>query len=159
MANNADSSEPVFAAISEADADFHSAYALAASTLPRFISLLEHREEAIFSAKLRFRDPDESERLDEDRFAFIWLTSVHYYPEDRVFSGVFFELPAAFRKWHQVGQHHVFEPDEIFDWMVLRQGHLHGGFTLRVSRSRIPESERASYDQHIGVSVYEPHLP
>ena len=80
MANNADSSEPVFAAISEADADFHSAYALAASTLPRFISLLEHREEAIFSAKLRFRDPDESERLDEDRFAFIWLTSVHYYP-------------------------------------------------------------------------------
>ena len=157
MTSHAGSSEPTFAAISRSDAQFHAAYRLASSTLPQFISLLEHREGAIFSAKLRFRDPDESEQLGEDRFAFIWLTSVYYYPEDRVFSGVFFELPAAFQKWHHVGQHHVFEPDEIFDWMVLRDGHLHGGFTLRVSRSHIPESEREAYDQHIGVSVYEPH--
>ena len=159
MANHEDSPEPVFAAISASDAEFQAAYALASSTLPQFIYLMEHREEAIFSAKLRFRDPDESERLGEDRFAFIWLTSVYYYPDDGVFSGVFFELPAEFQHWHHVGQHHVFGPDEIFDWMVLRDGHLHGGFTLRVSRTRVPESERASYDQHIGVSVYEPHLP
>jgi len=157
MANHEDSSEPVFAAISGSDAELRAAYALASSTLPQFISLLEHREGAIFSAKLRFRDPDESERLGEDRFAFIWLTSVYYYPDERVFAGVFFELPAEFQKWHHVGQQLVFDPDEIFDWMVLRDGHLHGGFTLRVSRSRVPESERETYDRHIGVSVYEPH--
>lgn len=125
--------------------------------MDQFIALLEQRDDAIFSAKLRFRDPDESERLGEDRFAYIWLTSVYYYPDDRVFSGVFFELPAEFQKWHQVGQQLVFDPEDIFDWLVLRDGHLHGGFTLRVSRAQLPESERESYDRYVGVSIYEPH--
>ena len=157
MASYEDSPEPLFTAISAADVAFQAAYASAASTLPEFIALLEHRDDAIFSAKLRFRDPDESARLGEDRFAYIWLTSVYYYPEDRVFSGVFFELPAEFQRWHHVGQQLVFEPEDIFDWMVLRDRHLHGGFTLRVSRSQLPESERESYDRFIGVSIYEPH--
>ena len=50
----------------------------------------------------------------------------------------------------------AFEPEDIFDWMVLEQGHLYGGYTLRVAREKLPEAERESYDRHIGVSVYEP---
>src|SRR6185436_9618280 len=47
--------------------------------------------------------------------------------------------------------------EDIFDWMVLTEdGRLFGGFTLRVSRSKLPESRRADYDRHIGVRVYEP---
>ena len=156
MASHDDSPEPLFTAISAADVAFQAAYSSAASTLPHFIALLEHRDDAICSAKLRFRNPDESERIGEDRFAYIWLTSVYYYPDDRVFSGVFFEVPGEFLKWHQVGQQLVFEPEDIFDWMVLRDGHLHGGFTLRVSRAQLPESER-SYDRYVGVFIYEPH--
>jgi uncharacterized protein YegJ (DUF2314 family) len=157
MASSEYSPEPLFAAISGRDVAFQAAYSLAASTLPHFIALLEQRDGAIFSVKLRFRDPDESERLGEDRFAYIWLTSICYHPDDRVFSGVFFELPAEFQKWHQVGEHLVFEPEDVFDWMVLQGGHLHGGFTLRVSRSKMPESERESFDKQIGVRVYEPY--
>lgn len=51
----------------------------------------------------------------------------------------------------------AFDPEDIFDWMVLtRSGHLNGGYTLRVTRSLMPEAERADYDRHIGVLVYEP---
>jgi len=31
-----------------------------------------------------------------------------------------------------------------------------GGYTLRVARSKLPESERADYDRYVGVRVYEP---
>jgi uncharacterized protein YegJ (DUF2314 family) len=148
--------EPLFMAIPQADADFQSAYDRAAATLPQFIEHIQRGGDAFYSAKLRFCDPDESERLGEDRFAFLWLGSVHYHPAERVFSGTFFEVPPEFQKWHQVGQRLAFDPEDIFDWMVLRQGHLHGGFTLRVSRSKLPETEHESYDRYVGVSVYEP---
>ena len=149
--------QPLFTAIAKSDVDFQEAYAAASRTLPRFIEHLQSGISAYFSAKLRFRDPDESERLGEDTFLFLWLTGVHYYPAERVFSGSFFEVPPEFQKWHQVGQTLGFDGEDIFDWMVLTEdGRLFGGFTLRVSRSKLPESERADYDRYIGVRVYEP---
>jgi len=148
--------EPLFTAIPRTDAEFQSAYDHAAATLPQFIEHIQRGGDALYSAKLRFRDPDESERLGEDSFAFLWLGSVHYHSAERVFSGTFFEVPLEFQKWHQVGQRLAFDPEDIFDWMVLCQGHLHGGFTLRVARSKLPEAERESYDRYVGVSFYEP---
>jgi uncharacterized protein YegJ (DUF2314 family) len=72
-------------------------------------------------------------------------------------SGTFFEVPPELQKWHQVGQKLTFEGEDIFDWMVLTgDGGLFGGFTFRVSRSKLPESERANYDRYIGVRVYQP---
>lgn len=148
--------EPLFRAIPQTDAEFQSAYDQAAATIPEFIAQIESAPDAFRSAKLRFRDPDESERLGEDRFLFLWLTDVFYYPDERNFSGRFFEVPPEFQKWHQVGQALLFDADQIFDWMVLRQGHLQGGFTLRVTRGKLPAAERESYDRYVGVSVYEP---
>ena len=40
------------------------------------------------------------------------------------------------------------------DWMVNDGGILHGGFSIRYQRSRLPESERSAYDAHIGVTEY-----
>jgi uncharacterized protein YegJ (DUF2314 family) len=149
--------QPLFTAIAKSDTDFHEAYAAASRTLPRFIEHLQSGIPAYFSAKLRFRDPDESERLGEDQLLYLWLTGVHYHPAERVFSGIFFEVPPELQKWHQVGQRLAFEAEDIFDWMVLTEdARLFGGFTLRVSRSKLPESERADYDRYIGIRVYEP---
>src|SRR5205085_198016 len=101
-----------------------------AETLPHFIEQVQWQSgDAYCSAKLRFRDPEESERLGEDRFVFLWLTSVHYHEAERLFSGIFFEVPAELQKWHQVGQRLGFEPEDIFDWMINRDGRLQGGFT------------------------------
>ncbi len=94
--------------------------------------------------------------MGEDRFVYLWLGDAHYHPTERVFSGAFFELPPELEKWHQVGERLAFESEDIFDWMVLtRDGRLFGGYTLRVTRSHLPESQRAGYDEHIGVRSYE----
>jgi uncharacterized protein YegJ (DUF2314 family) len=148
--------EPLFTAISRTDPKFQTAYNRAAATIPHFIEHVQRGGDTLCSAKLRFRNPDESERLGENRYVFLWLGGVRYHPVRRVFSGTFFEVPSELQKWHQVGQTLVFDPEDVFDWMVLHQGHLHGGFTLRVTRDNLPEAERESYDRYIGVSVYEP---
>jgi uncharacterized protein YegJ (DUF2314 family) len=148
--------EPLFVAIARADAEFQSAYDQAGATIPRFIEHLQQGGEAFYCAKLRFRDPDESERLGEDQLVYLWLDDVRYHEDERLFSGKFFEVPPELQKWHQVGEELAFEGDDIFDWMVLRESHMHGGFTIRVARSKVPEAEREAYDHYVGVSVYEP---
>ena len=149
--------EPLFTAVSQSDSTFQSAYDRAAATLPQFIEHIQRGGDAFHSAKLRFRDPDESERLGEDRFTYLWLTGVQYHPGERVFSGTFFEVPPEFQKWHQVGESLAFDPEDIFDWMALtKDGRLFGGYTLRVTRGKLPEHERAAYDRYIGVTAYEP---
>jgi uncharacterized protein YegJ (DUF2314 family) len=149
--------EPLFMAIPDSDSGFQAAYDRASATLPRFIQHIQSGIRASYSAKLRFRDPDDSERLGEDRFVFLWLSGVHYHTAERVFSGGFFEVPPELQKWHQVGQRLAFDGEDIFDWMVLTEdGRLVGGYTLRVARSKLPESERADYDRYIGVRTFEP---
>jgi uncharacterized protein YegJ (DUF2314 family) len=148
--------EPRFMAIPQTDPDFQDAYDAASATISKFIEHVERAGDAFYMARLRFRDPDASERLGEDRFLFMWLSEVHYHRAEKVFSGTFFEVPPEFQKWHQIGQRLAFDPEDIFDWMVLKQGHLFGGFTLRVTRAKLPEGERESYDRYVGVSHYEP---
>jgi uncharacterized protein YegJ (DUF2314 family) len=148
--------EPLFMAIPDNDAAFQAAYKQASATLQRFIEHIQSGIKTSCSAKLRFRDPDESDRMGEDRFVFLWLSDALYHTTERVFSGVFFEVPPELQKWHQVGQRLAFDGEDIFDWMVLtKEGRLFGGYTLRVARGKLPESERADYDRYIGVSIYE----
>jgi uncharacterized protein YegJ (DUF2314 family) len=147
--------DPLFRVISKEDPDFDAAYRGALATIPQFITHV--REGGGFSCltKLRFRDPEASEELGEDRFMFLWLTNTQYHADKHHFSAEFFEVPPVLLKWHHIGQQLLFEADDIWDWMALREGHLHGGFTLRVTRSQLPEEQRESYDRYVGVSVYE----
>jgi uncharacterized protein YegJ (DUF2314 family) len=149
-------SEPLFIAIRNDDPAMLRAYAQASATLDHFRGHLARRVDGFCCAKLKFRDPDESDRLGEDRFVYLWLTSVHYHVVEQVFSGTFFEVPEELRKWHEVGERLAFEAEDIFDWMVLENGHLHGGFTMRVAREGLEPSERPKYDKFVGVTVYEP---
>jgi uncharacterized protein YegJ (DUF2314 family) len=154
--SSAGEDEPVFAAASRKNPEMRAAHAKAAATIPRFIKHLGSDVPGFRSAKLRFRDPEELERLGEDRFVFLWLTGVHYHVEEKLLSGTFFEVPREFQKWHKVGDRLSFDPEDVFDWMMLTEdGRLFGGYTLRVSRALLPEDDRADYDKHIGVRVYE----
>jgi uncharacterized protein YegJ (DUF2314 family) len=148
--------DPRFIAIRDGDPEMQQAYAQAAETVSLFQEFVERTGDHMCCAKLRFRDPDRSEELGEDRFLFLWLNSVYYHQAERLFSGAFFELPAEFTKWHQVGKRLGFEADDIFDWMVNDDGHLYGGFTLRVVRAHLPEQDRARYDKYTGVTAWEP---
>jgi uncharacterized protein YegJ (DUF2314 family) len=148
-------SEPLFQAIKQDDPRMRDAYRLASESIGRFRALLA-TSSAVKCAKLRFRDPDESERLGKNQFIFLWLSDVHFHEKEGIFSGMFFEVPLGFEKWHQIGQRLGFDPEDVFDWMVIDAGHLVGGFTLRVTRESLPAAERAAYDRYIGVESYEP---
>jgi hypothetical protein len=82
--------QPLFTAIAKSDADFREAYAAASRTLPRFIEHLQSGMPDHFSAKLRFRDPDESERLGGDQLLYLWLTDVPLSPSRANFLWPFF---------------------------------------------------------------------
>ena len=130
------------------------AYGRASETLEDLKRHLDVGDGRLCSVKLRFRDPDESDRLGEDSFVFLWLGSVRWHDEEGIFSAEFFELPKEFEKWHHVGERLGIDPEDVFDWMVLDDGKLYGGWTLRVGRDRVPKEERDEYDSYIGVSRY-----
>lgn len=43
---------------------------------------------------------------------------------------------------------------DVLDWMVNDDGDLHGGYSLRLERSRLPAEERAGFDQALGARRY-----
>lgn len=145
--------EPLFLAVRE-DAEVQRAHATAAATMDDFTARAERDGDRICAAKLRFRDPDESEKTGRECLAYIWLTNVEYDAASNTYVGMFFEVPVEFSKWHQVGQWLRFEKDDVFDWFVNDQGVLHGGFTLRVARSRLPTHEQEEYDNYLGVKEW-----
>ena len=152
----APASEPLFKNINNEDAEIKQAHSLAAQTINKFIILVKEQTDATYMAKLRFRDPDLSEKLGKDQFVYIWLTDVVYHREESMLSGVFFEVPDELKKWHHVGQRLGFEADDAFDWMVNDKGNVKGAYTIRVTRSRLKtESEKLAYDEYVGITAYE----
>jgi len=150
-------SEPLFRSTHNKDEDMEKAYSLASSTIMDFVDLVKSGADATYMAKLRFRDPDLSEKLGEDRFLFLWLSDVYFHEEENILSGVFFEVPEELTKWHQVDQRIGFDPEDAFDWMIIEDGHAIGGFTIRATRNQLQtEKERQEYDEYVGISSYEP---
>jgi len=147
---------PLFKNIDSEDAEIRQAHTLASTTINKFVAFVKEQKDATYMAKLRFRDPDLSEKLGEDQFLYLWLNNVVYHSEENILSGAFFEVPEELKKWHQVGQRLGFESDDVFDWMVNENGNVKGAFTIRVTRSRLrTESEKLAYDKYIGISTYE----
>ena len=147
--------EPVFTAVRGDDEAMQRAYGLAAGSIDEFRAHLGRRGDHICAAKLRFRDPESSERLGEDRFVYLWLAGVAYDDISEQFSGSFFEVPHELTQWLQVGQRLRFDGEDIFDWFVNDDGNLFGGYTMRVARARLPQSERAAYDAYTGVRKWD----
>lgn len=133
------------------DPEMSQAHAIAANTVDQFLEHIQRHGGHTCAAKLHFRDPDLSQELGEDQFLYMWLTSVDISDTGNELSGIFFEVPKEMLKWHWPGQRLHFEREDIFDWFVNDEGSLYGGFTLRVTRSRLPEEERASFDEYTGV--------
>lgn len=148
--------EPLFRAVRTDDQQMIDAHARAAASVDEFVRHINAEDGRICAAKLRFRDPGLSEELGEDRFLYLWLTSAQHDPGTGLFTADFFEVPAALAQWHQAGEQLEFEGDAIFDWFANDDGHLYGGFTLRVTRGQLPEDEKPAFDRHVGVRCWMP---
>ena len=119
--------------------------------MAEFRTHIERQGDHICSAKLSFRDPNESDRIGKDVLLFLWLTAIEYNPASASYIGTFFEVPPELSEWHCAGQKLEFDGADVFDWMVNDDGILHGGFTLRVNRKRLPEGDREAFDRYVGV--------
>ncbi len=151
-----ESIEPNFKAISDLDAAINLAHSMAANSVSQFVELVKNRGNGAYMAKLRFRDPELSDKSGKDQFLYLWLTDVYYHEKENILSGIFFEVPAGLKKWHQVGERLGFESEDVFDWMINTDGHVQGGYTIRVHRSKLSTAqEKAEYDEYIGISSYE----
>lgn len=152
--SNHSMNEPLFSAIRDNDPEIAKAHGTAAATISSFRVLISQMPQSFAMAKLRFRDPDESERQGREVRLYLWLSEVVFHEAEGLYSGQFFEVPAGFEKWHAVGSRLAFDPEDVFDWMIIDDGTVHGGFTLRLKRQRLPESERAGFDAHVGAKRY-----
>ena len=152
---SANESEPKFNDIEPNDVEMSRAYALASRSISTFLEKVKEGGAPKYMAKLSFRDPDYFERMGVDKTIYLWLDDVVYHAEEKIFSGVFFELPASLEKWHQVGERLGFEAEDVFDWMINDDGVVDGGFTIRVRRSRLQtEVEKLKYDEYVGIAKY-----
>lgn len=154
---NTDANEPRFNPTKRTDTEMQKAYALASTSINIFIDRVKVGREPTYMAKLRFRDPGLSEKMNEDQFLFLWLNNIIYHQKEKSLSGTFFEVPQSLQKWHQVGQRLEFDSEDVFDWMINNNGKVEGGFTIRVTRSQLSsKKEKIEYDEYIGISSYEP---
>ena len=150
-------SEPLFRNIQREDPEMEKAHALASNTASDFVFKVKEQADVAYMAKLRFRDPALSVQTGKDQFLYIWLAAVYHHQEENLLSGVFFEVPHELQKWHKVGERLGFEPEDMFDWMINDNGHVTGGYTLRVTRNRLrTEIEKQEFDEYSGISSYEP---
>lgn len=69
-----------------------------------------------------------------------------------------FEAPPEFPEL-KTGTKLFIKDSEVSDWMLDDNGTLHGGYSIRLQRSKLPEEQRASFDKFIGAERYAPLPP
>ena len=98
-----------------------------------------------FSIKVLITDGDEGEH--------IWLTDPHFDDEGNLFGTVGNEPVNV----HSVkfNQKIGIKRDLISDWMIIENGRLIGGYTIRAIRDGVAEKEKAAFDNSIGLYIDE----
>ena len=52
-----------------------------------------------------------------------------------------------------VGRRVTVSPEDLTDWMFIKNGKLMGGFTMRVLYSRLSADDKAKFDQQAGFKM------
>ncbi|MDQ0639431.1 uncharacterized protein YegJ (DUF2314 family) [Pedobacter sp. W3I1] len=98
-----------------------------------------------FSIKVLITDGDEGEH--------IWLTDPQFDDEGNLFGTVGNE-PVNIRSV-KFNQKIGIRRDLISDWMIIENGRLIGGYTIRAIRDGVAEKEKAAFDNSIGLYIDE----
>lgn len=126
------------------NSEYQATIAMAQQTMNKFTSMLTTSlaEWALIKTEL----PSKT-----DGRIFMWLNNVKRTSDG--FSAQVFEVPPALDVF-TVGDKIDIEVEKVLDWMINDDGMLHGGYSLRYHRDRLPDHERAAFDEHIGVRTY-----
>lgn len=123
------------------DPEMEQAITRARSELPAFIETLQKPGElqVNFSIKAKFTEGDEDEML--------WITPTGY--DNNTFHGTV-ETEPLYLKNIQAGQSVEVPAENVADWMYVEEGRLIGGYTIRVTRSRLSGQELEDFDRAWG---------
>ena len=87
--------------------------------------------------------------IDGDQKAHLWYSFQGV--SDGLLLGKHYQLPPELEEHATV----AVRREEIEDWMINDHQVLYGGFSIRYQRSKLPEEEKRSFDEHVGVKEYK----
>jgi uncharacterized protein YegJ (DUF2314 family) len=126
------------------DREMTAAMDRARATLPQFEERLANPTptQTMAIIKARFTEGDLVEHM--------WLNQIAVTPEG--YSGVLGNDPYELEDV-KAGATLIVPREQVSDWIVVDGGKLVGGYTMRVLRSRLPENERAAFDEQNGIRI------
>jgi len=98
-----------------------------------------------FSVKVMIIDGDNGEH--------IWLTDPHFDDEGNLF-GTVGNAPVNVNNV-KLNQKIGIKRELITDWMIVENGRLIGGYTIRAIRDNIPDKDKMAFDQQINLYIDE----
>jgi len=130
--------------LSGIDLELDAAITQAHDSLNSFVEkiAIPHTDRAIVAVKVRFYPPDS---LSQD----IWIDGVTYV--DGVFHGnMGDDIPSLRLKF---GQKITLDEKDIIDWMIVEDGKLIGGYTIRLAMQRMSPEERERFLKSLDYTI------
>ena len=128
-----------YANVSDNDKQMDRAVENAQRTLGFFMAALRAKKngDTVFEIKKGFIDGDKVEHL--------WIKRVTY--DGKKFHGEIDNRPNEVSNV-RLGEHVTVAPQDVTDWMFLKDGKLIGGYTTRVLYARLSPEDKAEFDKH-----------
>lgn len=129
---------------SSTDAELAAAIEQARASLDTFIAKITtpHADRTFVAVKVRFTPPGESPQD-------IWVDEVTY--ADGVLRGnVGDDIPALKL---EAGEKIKIDEEDILDWMIVEEGKLIGGYTIRLAVERMSPEERERFLETLDYSI------
>ena len=126
------------------DTELEAAIGQARDTLDTFIQRLAapHADRTFVAIKVRFFPPDESPQD-------IWVDDVTY--TDGVFRGYIGDDIPSLKL--EAGERLTVAEKDIIDWMIVEEGKLIGGYTIRLAVQRMSPEERERFFETLDYSI------
>ena len=129
---------------SETDAELDTAIAQARDSLSTFTETIAtpHADRTFVAVKVRFTPPD---GIPQD----IWVDEVTY--SNGVFRGNMGDDIPSLKL--EMGEKITVEEKDIVDWMIVQDGKLIGGYTIRLAVQRMSPEEREQFLETLDYSI------
>lgn len=119
-------------AVATDDAAMNEAMDKARQTLPDFLAKADNPPAGTSNYALKVKIED------ENGVEHFWVTP--FLKTENGFTGVINNEPATVRSV-RLGQSYAFSPDEVSDWMYMKDGKIHGGYTIRAMLPTLTKKE------------------
>lgn len=124
------------------DKEMNEAIEKANQTLADFNTALLDPKIEVKSLKVKFQN--------ETNIEHIWLSNVEF--KDGQYSGILDNEPEYITDY-KMGDTVNIDNKNISDWMYIENGKLFGGYTIKVLRNRMSETERKQFDTESGMQI------